>query len=164
VRNTLDIDASAQIMTVIVHKPGQRLLLAADTGKGFGATTDDLLAETRKGRQVVNLKDGAKLVVARAIAEGHDHVAVVGDNRKLVVFNLEELPELARGQGVTLQRYRDGGLADATTFRLEDGLSWQMGGKGDRTRTEGEMWQWKVARGGAGRLPPQGFPRDNKFG
>ena len=89
---------------------------------------------------------------------------MVGDNRKLVVFNLEELPELARGQGVTLQRYRDGGLADATTFRLEDGLSWQMGGKGDRTRTEGEMWQWKVARGGAGRLPPQGFPRDNKFG
>ncbi|UYH55300.1 DNA topoisomerase IV subunit A [Qipengyuania sp. SS22] len=164
VRNTLDIDASAQIMTVIVHKPGQRLLLAADTGKGFGATTDVLLAETRKGRQVVNLKDGAKLVVARAIAEGHNHVAVVGDNRKLVVFNLEELPELARGQGVTLQRYRDGGLADATTFRLEDGLSWQMGGKGDRTRTEGEMWQWKVARGGAGRLPPQGFPRDNKFG
>jgi len=150
-------------VAVIVHKPKQRLLLAADTGKGFGATTDDLLAETRKGRQVVNLKGDAKMIVARAIEEEHDHVACVGDNRKLVVFNLEELPELARGQGVTLQRYRDGGLADATTFTLAEGLSWTMGGKEGRTRTEGEMWQWKVARGGAGRMPPQGFPRDNKF-
>ena len=163
VRNTLDIDATAQIVAVIVHKPGQRLLLAADTGKGFGATTDDLLAETRKGRQVVNLKGDAKLVVAHAIEDGHDHVAVVGDNRKLVVFNLEEMPEMQRGQGVQLQRYRDGGMADVTTFRLEEGLSWQMGGTGERTRTEMEMWQWKVARGGAGRMPPQGFPRDNRF-
>ncbi len=164
VRNTLDIDASANIVAVIVHRPGQRLLLAADTGKGFGTTTEDLLAETRKGRQVVNLKGGAKLAVARTIAEGHDHVAVVGDNRKLVVFNLEELPALSRGQGVALQRYRDGGLSDATTFRLEEGLSWTMGGKEGRTRTEQDMWQWKVARGGAGRMPPQGFPRDNRFG
>ena len=164
VRNTLDIDASTQIVSVIVHREGQEVLLAATTGKGFAASTESMLAETRKGRQVVNLKDGAKLVVARPIAKGHDHVAVVGDNRKLVVFNLEEMPRLAKGQGVKLQSYRDGGLSDATTFTLEEGLSWTMGGKGDRTRTEGDMWQWKVARGGAGRLPPQGFPRDNKFG
>ncbi len=163
-RNTLDIEAEAQIIAVIVHRPGQRLLLAADTGKGFAATTDELLAETRKGRQVVNLKDKAKLVVVRPIASAHDHVAVVGDNRKLVVFNLEELPDLARGQGVTLQRYRDGGMADATTFTLAEGLSWTMGGETARTRTESDMWQWKVARGGAGRMPPQGFPRDNRFG
>ncbi|QKG70041.1 DNA topoisomerase IV subunit A [Erythrobacter mangrovi] len=164
VRNTLDIDAEAQIIAVIVHKPGQRLLLAATTGKGFAATTDELLAETRKGRQVVNLKDKAKLAVVRPIEAGHDHVAVVGDNRKLVVFNLEEVPQMARGQGVTLQRYRDGGLSDAITFKLEDGLSWTMGGKEGRTRTEPDMWQWKVARGGAGRMPPTGFPRDNRFG
>lgn len=163
VRNTLDIDSSANIIAVVVHKPGKRLLLAATTGKGFAAKTDDLLAETRKGRQVVNLKDKATLCVVRPIEDAHDHVAVVGDNRKLVVFNLEELPDLSKGQGVMLQRYRDGGLSDATTFRLEDGLSWTMGGKEGRTRTEGEMWQWKVARGGAGRLPPQGFPRDNTF-
>ena len=137
--------------------------LRSDTGKGFAANTDDLLAETRKGRQVVNLKGEAKLQVVRPIAAEDDHVAVVGDNRKLVVFNLEELPELARGQGVQLQRYRDGGLSDAITFKLEDGLSWTMGGKEGRTRTENEMWQWKVARGGAGRMPPQGFPRDNRF-
>ncbi len=164
VRNTLDIDAGSQIVAAIVHRPKQRLLLAADTGKGFAANTDDLLAETRKGRQVVNLKGEAKLLVVRPIAAEDDHVAVVGDNRKLVVFNLEELPELARGQGVQLQRYRDGGMADAITFKLEDGLSWTMGGKEGRTRTENEMWQWKVARGGAGRMPPQGFPRDNRFG
>ena len=130
VRNTLDIEASAQIVSVIVHREGQEVLL---------------------------------LKVARPIPAGHDHVAVVGDNRKLVVFHLEELPRLAKGQGNKLQGYRDGGLSDATTFTLAEGLSWAMGGKGDRTRTETDMWQWKVARGGAGRLPPQGFPRDNRF-
>jgi len=163
IRNTLDIDASAQIVALIVHRPGTQLLLGSATGHGFAALTDELLAETRKGRQVVNLKQGAKLTVARPIAAEHDHVAVVGDNRKLVVFSLEELPVMTRGQGVTLQRYRDGGLADATTFRLEDGLSWTLGGETGRTRTEKEIHMWKVARGAAGRLPPQGFPRDNRF-
>ena len=163
IRNTLDIDASAQIVALVVHKPGTQLLLGATTGHGFAAITDELLAETRKGRQVVNLKPGAKLAVARPIAPEHDHVAVVGDNRKLVVFSLEELPVMTRGQGVTLQRYRDGGLADATTLALADGLSWEMGGDSGRTRTEKEIHMWKVARGAAGRLPPQGFPRDNRF-
>jgi topoisomerase-4 subunit A len=110
------------------------------------------------------MKDGARLSVIRIIGEGHDHVAVIGDNRKLVVFNLEELPVMTRGQGVQLQRYRDGGLADATTFVLADGLSWQMGGSGERTRTETEIRMWKVARGAAGRMPPQGFPKSNRFG
>jgi topoisomerase-4 subunit A len=109
------------------------------------------------------LRDGQKLAVARPVAPEHDHVAVVGDNRKLVVFSLEELPVMARGQGVTLQRYRDGGLADATTFKLDEGLSWEMGGETGRTRTEKDIQMWKVARGAAGRLPPQGFPRDNRF-
>ncbi|WBY17693.1 DNA topoisomerase IV subunit A [Erythrobacteraceae bacterium WH01K] len=163
VQSTLDIDAEAKIAALIVHAKDKRVLLAADTGKGFAAETSELLAETRKGRQVVNLKGDAKLVVVRPIDPAHDHVAAVGENRKLVVFNLEELPVMARGQGVKLQNYRDGGLSDATTFVLEDGLSWQMGGKGDRTRTETDIWQWKVARGGAGRMPPQGFPKDNKF-
>ncbi|MDG6078755.1 DNA topoisomerase IV subunit A [Erythrobacter litoralis] len=163
VRNTLDIETSANIIAAIPHKEGRRVLLAADTGKGFSTATDDLLAETRKGRQVVTLRGDAKLRVAKVIDESHDHVAVVGENRKLVVFNLEELPTLAKGQGVKLQSYRDGGLSDATTFTLEEGLSWTMGGKEGRTRTENEMWQWKVARGGAGRMPPQGFPRDNTF-
>ena len=163
IRNTLDIDAAAQIIAVIVHKPGTQLLLGSATGHGFAAVTDELLAETRKGRQVVNLKVGSKLTVVRPIAVEHDHVAVVGDNRKLVVFSLEELPVMTRGQGVTLQRYRDGGLADATTFKLDEGLSWEMGGESGRVRTEKDILMWKVARGAAGRLPPQGFPRNNKF-
>ena len=163
VRNTLDIDASAHITALVVHEKGKQLLLAATTGKGFAAITDELLAETRKGRHVVNLKDGAKLAVVRPIAPEHDHVAAVGENRKLVVFNLEEVPVMTRGQGVTLQRYRDGGLSDATTFTLAEGLSWAMGGDSGRTRTETEIQMWKVARGAAGRLPPQGFPKNNRF-
>ena len=99
----------------------------------------------------------------REIPEGADFVATIGENRKMLVFPLAELPELGRGQGVTLQRYRDGGLADAITLRIEDGLSWKMGGESGRTRTESDMRLWKVARGAAGRLPPNGFPRDNKF-
>ncbi|MBD3728934.1 MAG: DNA topoisomerase IV subunit A [Sphingomonadales bacterium] len=163
IRTMVDIESDAHIAALIVHRPKGQLLLAASNGKGFAAETDELLAETRKGRQVVNLKGDTKLAAVRVIAPEHDHVAVVGDNRKLVVFSLEEMPVMARGQGVTLQRYRDGGLSDATTFTLAEGLSWQMGGKGDRTRTETEIGMWKVARGAAGRLPPQGFPRDNKF-
>jgi topoisomerase-4 subunit A len=163
IRNTLDMDAEAQIVSVIVHKPGTQLLLASTAGKGFAAVTDELLAETRKGRQVVNVKQGAKLAVARPIPPEHDHIAVVGDNRKLVIFHLEELPVMTRGQGVTLQRYRDGGLSDATTLKLDEGLSWQMGGESGRTRTEDDVREWKVARGAAGRLPPRGFPKDNKF-
>ncbi len=163
IRTMVDIDAEAQIVSVQTYKAKGQLLLASSAGKGFAAEMDELLAETRKGRQVVNVKQGVKLAVVREIAAEHDHVAVVGDNRKLVIFALEELPLMARGQGVTLQRYRDGGLSDATTLKLEDGLSWTMGGETGRTRTEKDVMMWKVARGAAGRLPPQGFPRDNRF-
>ncbi|AKQ42449.1 DNA topoisomerase IV subunit A [Aurantiacibacter atlanticus] len=163
VRNTLDIEASTRIISLIVHEKGRQLLLASTLGKGFVALTDELLAETRKGRQVVNLKGDARLTVARPIEGAHDHVAVVGQNRKLVVFALEEMPVMTRGQGVTLQRYRDGGLSDARTFTLAEGLSWTMGGDTGRTRTEGDIGMWKVARGAAGRMPPQGFPKDNLF-
>ncbi len=163
VRTMIDLEADTGIVAMIVHKPKGRLLLASSAGKGFVAEMDELLAETRKGRQVVNLKGGATLRVIREIPENHDHVACVGENRKLIVFNLEEMPVMTRGQGVMLQRYRDGGLSDATTFRLEEGLSWRMGGSGERTRTESDIWQWKVARSAAGRMPPQGFPKDNRF-
>ena len=140
-----------------------QLLLASNIGRGFAAEVDELLAETRKGRGVMSTKPGVKLAVVREIPAEHDHVVVVGENRKLVIFSLEELPILAKGQGVTLQRYRDGGLSDAITLKLEDGLSWAMGGDTGRTRTEKDMMLWKVARGAAGRMPPTGFPRDNKF-
>jgi topoisomerase-4 subunit A len=163
VRTMIDLETEANVSAMMVYRAGGRLLLASSIGKGFVAEMSELLAETRKGRQVVNLKDGAVLRVIRQIPENHDHVACVGDNRKLVVFNLEELPVMSRGQGVQLQRYRDGGMSDASTFVLADGLSWQMGGSGERTRTETEIRMWKVARGAAGRMPPQGFPKNNRF-
>jgi len=163
IRTIVDIDAGAEIVALLVYRPKAQLLLASDQGRGFAAEADELLAETRKGRGVMTTKPGVKLAVVREIPPEHDHIAVVGDNRKLVLFSLEELPVLAKGQGVTLQRYRDGGLADATTLKLEDGLSWKMGGDSGRVRTEADMRLWKVARGAAGRLPPTGFPRDNKF-
>jgi topoisomerase-4 subunit A len=93
-----------------------------------------------------------------------DSVAVIGTNRKLVIFALTEVPIMARGAGVQLQRYRDGGLSDATTLKLAEGLSWAMGGETGRTRTEVDLLPWRAARGASGRMPPQGFRRDNMFG
>jgi len=171
VGSMIDIEAGNDIVSVFPATPNGRMLLAASTGKGFIAKMADVMAETRKGKGVVTLKPGAKLQVVRpAPSETDDdallkdqYVAVVGDNRKLVAFPMSEIPEMAKGQGVTLQRYKDGGLADAICFRMSEGLSWAMGGDSGRTRTENDMSLWRVARGAAGRLPPQGFPRNNRF-
>lgn len=163
VRTMVDIDPEAHIVAIMAYQPKMQLLLASSAGKGFAAEANELLAETRKGRSVMTVRKETRLAVVREIPSEHDHVAVVGENRKLVIFALSELPVLAKGQGVTLQRYRDGGLSDATTLKLADGLSWTMGGETGRTRTERDVMLWKVARGAAGRLPPNGFPKDNKF-
>jgi topoisomerase IV subunit A len=164
VRLMIDLEGDAAIAALLPARSGERLLLAASDGKGFIARVDEIVGETRKGRQVVNLRSGASLQVVRLIAPQDDYVAIVGENRKLVVFPLTELPEMTRGQGTQLQRYRDGGLSDAITFRFADGLSWPMGGDSGRTRTESELGPWRAARGAAGRMPPTGFPRDNRFG
>ena len=163
VRLFIDLEAEVDIVQLFVIRPQMKLLAASSDGRGFVASGEATLAETRKGKQLVNLRAGARVAVVRPIPEGADSVAVVGENRKLVVFSLAELPELARGQGVTLQRYRDGGLSDATVFRLEDGLSWTLGGESGRTRTETDLSSWRAARGAAGRMPPMGFPRNNRF-
>ena len=162
-RLMIDLAEGTEIVALSVWKADARLFVAASDGRGFIVEAADVLAETRKGRQVLNLKDKATLSVLRAIAPGDDMVAVIGDNRKLLVFGLDELPVMGRGQGVTLQRYKDGGLADARSFVMAEGLSWAMGGAGTRTRTEADLSFWKGARGSAGRLPPTGFPRDNRF-
>ncbi len=167
----VDIEAGNDVVAVLPTTPNGRMLLAASTGKGFIAKMSEVIAETRKGRGVVTLKPGARLKVVRIApaepatdeAKKDEYVAVVGDNRKLVAFPLTELPEMSKGQGVTLQRYKDGGLADAICFKMSEGLSWAMGGDSGRTRTENDMSLWRVARGAAGRLPPQGFPRNNRF-
>ena len=163
VRLFIDLDAEVEIVQLLAVPPGLKLLIAASDGKGFVARGEAILAETRKGKQLVNLRGAAAVTVIRPIAAGEDMVAVVGDNRKLLVFALDELPELARGQGVTLQRFRDGGLSDARTFASAEGLSWALGGDSGRTRTETDLAPWRGARGSAGRMPPIGFPRSNRF-
>ena len=164
VRLSIDLDAEVDIVELMVVRPETKLLLASSDGKGFLAGGEATLAETRKGKQLVNLRPGAKVAVVRPVPESADAVGVVGENRKMLIFPIAELPELARGQGVTLQRYRDGGLSDAIAFRLADGLSWALGGGSGRIRTETDLTPWRAARGAAGRMPPIGFPRSNKFG
>jgi topoisomerase-4 subunit A len=163
VRLMVDIEGEGSIAALFVAVPGQKLLLASSDGRGFVTSADAALAETRKGKQVMNLRPGAKLAVVRPIAPEHDYVASIGDNRKMVVFPLGELPEMGRGSGVQLQRYRDGGLSDATTFLFAGGISWDMGGDSGRRRTESDLNPWRTARGAAGRMPPTGFPRNNRF-
>ncbi|MBA3577630.1 MAG: DNA topoisomerase IV subunit A, partial [Sphingomonas sp.] len=164
VRLQIDLEPEVEVVTLLVARPGMKLLVASTDGRGFIALAESTLAETRKGKQLVNLRSGARVALARPVPEEADAVAVVGENRKLLVFGLADLPELARGQGVMLQRYRDGGLSDAIAFRLADGLSWNLGGGGGRVRTEPDLSLWRAARGAAGRMPPNGFPRSNRFG
>jgi topoisomerase-4 subunit A len=163
VRLFIDLEAEVDIVQLLVVRPELKLLVASSDGRGFVANGDATLAETRKGKQLVNLRAEAKVAVIRPIPDGADAVAVVGENRKMLVFPLGELPELARGQGVTLQRYRDGGLSDAVAFPLGEGLSWALGGESGRIRTESDLSSWRAARGAAGRMPPIGFPRNNRF-
>jgi topoisomerase-4 subunit A len=140
-----------------------RLLLAATDGRGFMVRVADVLAETRKGKQVMAPRADARMKVVRPVHPQDDYVASIGDNRKLVLFPLSELAEMARGQGVQLQRFREGGLSDARTLRFADGLHWTMGGDTGRVRNESDLSPWRAARGAAGRMPPVGFPRDNRF-
>jgi topoisomerase-4 subunit A len=162
VKLMVDIEGEGNAVALLKAAGAGKLLLASSDGRGFVTSAAGAIAETRKGKQVVNVRTGACLSVVRPIAPEDDQVAVIGENRKLVVFALSELPEMSRGQGVQLQRYRDGGLADAITFRSGTGLSWSMGGESGRTRTE-DMRPWLTARGAAGRMPPSGFPRNNRF-
>jgi topoisomerase IV subunit A len=163
VRLMADIEGDGDIAALLKAVPGTKLLVAASDGRGFVTATDTVLAETRKGKQVVNLRPGARLAVVRPLRAEDDYVAVVGENRKMVAYPIADLPEMGRGQGVQLQRYRDGGLADATGFRFTEGLSWGMGGESGRTRTESDLNPWRTARGAAGRMAPVGFPKPARF-
>jgi topoisomerase-4 subunit A len=163
VRLQIDLDGEIDIVTLMVVRPDRKLLIASSDGRGFITSGEATLAETRKGKQLVNLKPGARVAAIRPVPPEADAVAVIGENRKMLVFPLAELPELGRGQGVTLQRYRDGGLSDIVAFKMADGLSWTLGGESARTRTEADLTAWRAARGAAGRMPPLGFPRNNRF-
>ncbi len=159
VRLMVDLPNDTEITDLMIFRAGEKLLVASTAGDGFIVPSDEVLAQTRAGKQVLTLKDGAVTALCRPVAG--DHVAVVGDNRKMLVFALSELPEMARGKGVRLQKYKDGGLSDATTFVLAQGLSWKD--PAGRTRTETDLGEWLAARATAGRMAPRGFPRDNRF-
>ncbi len=160
-RIMIDMENDQDVLTAFVHDPSRKLILASHLGNGFVAAESDMIANTRKGKQVMNVShpDETKLVVP---VEG-DHVAVIGENRKMLVFPLEQLPEMARGKGVRLQRYKDGGISDVRTFRMEEGLSWDDSAGRSFTRTKDELIEWIGDRAQAGRAVPKGFPRSGRF-
>ena len=158
VRLMLDLTNEDAVVTMFVHREGLRYLVAASDGKGFLVKGEELLAEKRTGKQVLNVDPPTEAAVC-VPAEG-DSIAVIGDNRKLLLFPLDQVPEMTRGRGVQLQSYRDGGLADVKVFTRKEGLSWVLG---ERTRVETDLRAWVGNRAGAGKAPPNGFPRSNRF-
>ena len=158
VRLMIDLQNEADIVTLNVHDPERKLLVAADDGRGFVVPEKEILSQTKNGKQCLLVKDGVEAKVCVPVTG--DHVAVIGANRKLLIFKLSEIPEMTRGVGVILQRYKDGGLSDAKTFTLKEGLSWYSAGK---ERVEKSLKPWIGERAQAGMLPPNGFPRQPKF-
>lgn len=158
VRLMIDLGNEHDILSLTLFRPGEKMLVASSAGRGFIVKTDDVVAQTKGGKQILNVKGDDEAAVCSKV-EG-DYVAVIGNNRKLLLFPLDELPEMNRGRGVILQRYKDGGLADIKTFTFAEGLSWKTG---DRTRTETDLLAWQGKRAQAGRLPPKGFSSVNRF-
>jgi len=158
-RLLVDLPNEAEILEIMIHKPGRKLLVASSAGDGFIVPEDDVIAQTRNGKQVLNVRGDTRALICKPTFG--DTVAVVGENRKVLVFSLDELPEMGRGKGVRLQKYKDGGLSDATTFTMAAGLSWLD--PAGRTRTETELSEWHGKRASAGRMAPRGFPRGNRF-
>ncbi len=159
-RLMVDLPNDADIVDMELYNPDVKLVVASDEGRGFIVKMSDVLAQTKKGKQVLNVdgKDEAKL--CRIVTEGDDHIAIVGRNRKMLIFPLDQLPEMARGKGVALQKYKDGGLSDLKTFNWKSGLTFKYG-TGETTVSNAK--EWKGNRADAGKLPPNGFPKSNKF-
>lgn len=162
IRLMIELEETAEIVSAFPYKPGSKLLMVTSEGRGFVAPADDVVANTRKGRQVLNV-DGTHVAMLAAPADG-DHVAIIGENRKLLCFPISEVAEMGRGKGVRLQRYKDGGLSDAKTFNLADGLTWLDTSGRTWTVTQADLLEWLGHRAEAGRLPPKGFPKSNTFG
>ena len=168
IRLMVDMDNDADIVTAFVHAPDRKLLVASSAGNGFVVGESEIAANTRKGRQVMNVKMPDEAVLCRFIATDDgaapDQVAVVGENRKMLIFPLDQIPEMTRGKGVRLQRYKDGGIRDAKVFAMAAGLSWRDSSGRTFTRSKDELAEWLGARAGAGRMVPKGFPRSGTFG
>ena len=162
IRIIVDMDNDQDIVTAFIHDPKRKLLLVSHAGNGFVVPEAEIVANTRKGKQVMNVK--APDEATRCIAISGDHVAIVGKNRKMLVFALSEVPEMTRGKGVRLQKYKDGGMLDVKTFAMEAGLSWQDSAERVFVRNREELAEWIGARASAGRMVPKGFPKTGKFG
>jgi topoisomerase IV subunit A len=162
IRLLADIDEDASVLRVAPHTPGALVLLIGDDARGFSVGEDELLSTTRKGRAVLNLDPPARLKLI--VPAAGDHVAIIGENRKLLVFPLSETPRMARGKGVRMQRYKDGGVADAKVFALAEGMSWTDAAGRTHIVGAAELTEWMGHRAEAGKLPPRGFPKNNRFG
>ena len=162
VRLMAEMDATDQIIALFVYQAGNKRLIASTEGDGFIVSEDECVANTRKGKQVLNVKVPAEALVCRSVVANADHVATVGENRKLLIFKLSELPEMTRGKGVRLQKFKDGNLSDATTLKLKAGLNWIDSSAREWTVTE--LAEWIGERAQSGKLPPKGFPKTNHFG
>lgn len=154
----LDVPDDAIVVNLVVHEPGRELLVVASSGRGFRVCEDHIIAQTRAGKQVMTPGQGESM--ALCIPACGDTLAIVGQNRRMLIFDLKDVPLLARGRGVILQKYKGGGVSDAHVFFAADGLTFQSG---ERVRTETNLMPWRGARAGQGRIPPIGFPRNNRF-
>ncbi|MDA9088381.1 DNA topoisomerase IV subunit A [Amylibacter sp.] len=159
IRLIVDLPNDANMVDLFIHQPDRKLLLASSAGDGFVVEENDIVAQTRTGKQVLNVKGDITALICKPVVG--DFVATVGQNRKVLIFPIDELPIMSRGKGVRMQKYKDGGLNDATTFHFIDGLSWLD--PAGRRRIETELADWIGKRAGAGRMAPRGFPRENKF-
>ncbi len=160
-RLMVDLPNDADIVDMELYESGVKMIVAADDGRGFIVMMEDCLAQTKNGKRILNVSGTVEAKLCKPIAEGDDHIAVIGKNRKMISFELSQIPEMAKGKGVILQRYKDGGLSDLKTFKWDDGLSYKYGS--GETHVE-DLNPWMGERAQAGRLPPNGFPKSNKFG
>ena len=157
-RLMIDLGNDEDVASFLAHVPGRRLLVASTDGRGFIVPEDDVVAQTRNGKQVMNVSGDSEARTCVPVVG--EHIAVIGDTRRLLIFKVDELPEMSRGRGVLMQRYNQGGLSDVKCFSLDDGL---VCGRGERTRTFTDLDDWIGKRSQAGRLPPSGFGRAAKF-
>ncbi|QDM17448.1 DNA topoisomerase IV subunit A [Tardiphaga sp. vice352] len=164
IRMFIDMEGDAAIVSLFVHKGGRKFLIASHDGQGFMVNEDDCVGNTRKGKQVLNVDMPNEAKALTVVEEGNDSVAVIGENRKMLIFPLADVPEMSRGRGVRLQKYKDGGLSDVATFTAKAGLFWRDGAGREFSATMKELAEWRGNRADAGRLPPKGFPKSNKFG
>ncbi|CAO3407081.1 DNA topoisomerase IV subunit A [Azospirillum largimobile] len=158
VRLMIDLGNDVDIVDLFRHQPGRTLLVVSEDGRGFRVEEAEVLAQTRAGKQVLNLEDGKSARICHPVTG--DTLAIIGNNRKMLVFPLEQVPVMTRGKGVQLQKYKDASVADVKTFTLAEGLSWK---NGERNFVVTDLTGWMGDRAGQGKMPPNGFPKNNRF-